>query len=55
MLMFEAVPNSAPEPVGRVRLYRAKVPGGWLMFTDEQASITFVPYPDHSWNGASLA
>ena len=32
---------------------RAKIPGGWLILTNE-LSITFVPDPGHVWNGGSL-
>ncbi len=40
---------------------RAKIPGGWLVTTnpnthqgDQSIGITFVPDPDHVWNGGSL-
>ena len=42
-------------------MYRAKVPGGWLVkvmlnsFKPNAAvSLTFYPDPDHSWDGNSL-
>ncbi|CAN2049582.1 conserved hypothetical protein [Candidatus Magnetomoraceae bacterium gMMP-13] len=33
-------------------LYRAKVPGGWLVYWYE--GITFYPDPNHKWDGTSL-
>ena len=36
-------------------LYRAKVPGGWLVvFVCGERSITFYPDPNHIWDGNSL-
>jgi hypothetical protein len=39
------------------RISRARVPGGWLVYTWELANnspaLTFVPDPDHRWNGSS--
>ena len=37
-------------------LYRAKVPGGWLLRVQGKAGggITFYPDPAHKWNGASV-
>ena len=39
-------------------IYRAKIPGGWLV-TDKPGpnggkGMTFVPDPDHKWNGGSV-
>ena len=34
-------------------LLRAKVPGGWLMGI-VGGGMTFVPDPDHKWDGDSL-
>ncbi len=36
--------------------YRAKVPGGWLVFICGNAGMngaTFYPDPDHQWNGGT--
>ena len=36
--------------------YRAKVPGGWLVFICGNAGMngtTFYPDPDHKWNGGT--
>jgi hypothetical protein len=43
----------------QVSLYRAKVPGGWLVLavlglTGESGTITFYPDPGHAWDGSSL-
>jgi hypothetical protein len=39
--------------VGNV--YRAKVPGGWLVLVVDNASgLTFYPDPKHNWDGSSL-
>lgn len=37
-------------------IYRAKVPGGWLvrMSGYEAEGLTFYPDPDHEWDGSSL-
>ena len=37
--------------------YRAKIPGGWLVetenFTGNCGGLTFVPDPKHEWDGNS--
>jgi hypothetical protein len=40
-----------------VRLFRAKVPGGWLVLNEGSTShdLGFVPDPEHRWNGESPA
>jgi len=37
-------------------LYRAKVPEGWIVAIRSSGgqSITFVPDPNHEWDGSSL-
>lgn len=37
-------------------VYRAKVPGGWLVFVyqDNSSGLTFYPDPQHLWDGNSL-
>jgi hypothetical protein len=44
-------------------LYRAKIPGGWLVLMQKHnvryrgwgyGGITFVPDPDHEWDGSSI-
>ena len=36
---------------------RAKVPGGWLVFlrVSDARTLTFVPDPNHVWDGGSVA
>jgi hypothetical protein len=36
-------------------VFRAKVPGGWLVFArrGDDGGLTFYPDPDHQWNGHS--
>jgi hypothetical protein len=45
---WEVVPGHGAD----VSLFRAKVPGGWLVSTDA-GGLTFVPDPDHTWNQSS--
>jgi hypothetical protein len=47
-------------------IYRAKIPGGWLMAvvatagavnmmnSDYRTGATFIPEPGHAWDGGSL-
>jgi len=36
-------------------VYRAKVPGGWLLLvTNNARGLTFYPDPEHHWDGGSL-
>ena len=42
-------------------IYRAKVPGGWLLnifwtsgHGEGGVSMTFMPDPDHTWDGGTL-
>jgi hypothetical protein len=39
-----------------VCLFRAKVPGGWLVLNEGAIGhdLCFVPDPEHRWNGESL-
>ena len=63
-----AVADAAPTPVaddrplldfqslrvkGAGALSRARVPGGWLVST--AYAVTFVPDPQHEWDGGSVA
>ena len=44
-------------PKTEMALYRARVPGGWLVATRSgtygSGSITFVPDPQHVWDGGT--
>jgi hypothetical protein len=50
----------AKNTLGPRNTYRTKIPGGWLVSTKEYDSdgvgggITFVPDPNHEWDGDSL-
>jgi hypothetical protein len=35
-------------------LWRAKVPGGWLIMLFTIQGVTFYPDPKHEWDGNSL-
>jgi hypothetical protein len=36
-------------------VYRAKVPGGWLVLvTNNARGLMFYPDPEHNWDGGSL-
>jgi hypothetical protein len=49
-----------PKRYGSTDLYRAKVPGGWLVRLSSRTNyataetITFYPDSDHIWDGGSL-
>jgi hypothetical protein len=55
MLEFESLQLGRGQLRG-ASLYRAKVPGGWLVLFcfGDGSSITFMPDPDHLWDGSSL-
>lgn len=45
--------NNQKNPTSdRLWTQRSKIPGGWLVRSGE--GVTFVPDPDHKWNGHSL-
>lgn len=58
-LFWESLPNTNDG----FSMQRSKIPGGWLvricfLSTDigsTGASITFVPDPEHKWDGGSLS
>jgi hypothetical protein len=35
-------------------VYRAAVPGGWLLTFSIEGGLTFMPDPEHEWDGDSL-
>jgi hypothetical protein len=43
---------------GLLAVRRAKVPGGWLVYTSNgyhhHGGLTFYPDPDHLWDGGTL-
>lgn len=55
-LVFEALNVSDDWKEMEVR--RAKAPGGWLVLATWGAGrggLTFLPDPEHSWNGGSIS
>jgi len=59
-LVWEKIESVDDTPWNRphiVSVRRAKVPGGWLVSAENNAGgggLTFVPDPDHKWDGSSL-
>ena len=55
----ESAPPEPPQPTlvfeklyATIPISRAKIPGGWLV--SSPSSVTFVPDPNHDWDGTSL-
>lgn len=56
-LVWESFENVGGYASGeRLSVQRAKVPGGWLITTwlGDSGGVTFLPDPDHEWDGNSL-
>jgi CelD/BcsL family acetyltransferase involved in cellulose biosynthesis len=53
VLSFELVPNRINTTSARFAIFRAKIPGGWLVALRPHDSLTFVPDPQHRWDGGS--
>ncbi len=53
-LVFEPVPNMISTSSGSLSLYRAKVPGGWLIAARPSDNVAFVPDPLHEWDGGAM-
>lgn len=51
--------NELKSSGGLLSVYRAKVPGGWLVYVcngyHHHGGVTFYPDPSHSWTGESLS
>ncbi len=53
-------PVNEADDSSRARLYRAAVPGGWLIGFSEYCGdggvggVTFMPDPQHAWDGGSV-
>ncbi len=46
--------ESGPTPLNE-ELYRAQVPGGWLILSKRvQPNLLFYPDPQHRWDGGSI-
>lgn len=53
-LTFELVPTRIACNSATFSIYRARVPGGWLVASRPSESITFVPDPEHLWDGGAV-
>ncbi len=51
MMEFELLENNLSPGIYHM-LYRAKIPGGWLVLG--AYGVCFVPDPEHNWDGRSL-
>ena len=51
LLSFELVPNRINTTSANFTIYRAKIPGGWLVAVRPHDNLTFVPDPQHTWDG----
>jgi hypothetical protein len=54
-LTFELLPNRISCNSATFSIYRAKVPGGWLLAMRPHDQLSFIPDPQHEWDGGSLA
>ena len=53
LLSFELVSNRINTTSAKFVIYRAKIPGGWLVALRPHDNLTFVPEPQHKWDGGS--
>jgi hypothetical protein len=54
-LTFDLVPTRISCNSASFSIYRARVPGGWLVASRPNDSITFVPDPEHLWDGGAVS
>jgi hypothetical protein len=54
LLSFELVPNQINTVSSKFAIYRAKIPGGWLVALRPNDTLAFVPDPQHKWDGGSV-
>jgi hypothetical protein len=54
-LSFERLLNRIKGNSATFVMYRAAVPGGWIVAMRPNDTMTFVPDPDHEWDGGSVA
>ena len=52
-LCFELLSNRTTTTSSSFTIYRARIPGGWLVTVRPHDSVAFVPDPLHVWNGGS--
>jgi hypothetical protein len=53
-LDFELMPTHVGTTSATLMLYRARVPGGWLVASRQSESVAFIPDPHHEWDGGSV-
>ncbi len=53
-LTFELLPNRIACNSATFAIYRAKIPGGWLIALRPNDHLAFIPDPQHEWDGSSL-
>jgi len=51
LLSFELVSNRINTTSANFTIYRAKIAGGWLVAVRPYDNLTFVPDPQHKWDG----
>ena len=55
LIEAELVGYPSPSDRHRQRVWRAKVPGGWIVGRpNADSGMVFVPDPEHKWEGNSL-
>jgi hypothetical protein len=54
-LSFELLTNRICCNSATFSIYRAKIPGGWLVAMRPNDQLAFVPDPEHEWDGGSLS
>ena len=50
------VAGKKPGLLSSAKAFRAKVPGGWLVYFSESSGsgVTFYPDPNHAWDGGTV-
>lgn len=51
-IVWEPIPSIRTDTRFEGTVYRAKVPGGWLV---DYNGLTFYPDPEHGWDGSAAA
>ena len=52
-LCFELLSSRTTTTSASFSIYRARIPGGWLVTVRPHDSVTFVPDAQHEWSGGS--
>jgi hypothetical protein len=55
ILTFDLLPNRINCTSASLSMYRAKVPGGWLVVSRPRDNVLFIPDLLHDWDGGSVA